>query len=231
MMNPAIAMANEQLTRGCTLGQQAMFAESQSNYPVAAQMYDQAIGWIQQSMATAQMSGMFVPDHVCFTSAFAHFSAARAKNVLGWKPMAWSHLNQALALLNQAVAMNPRVVQYHVAAGTVLMSLGNLPEAERAFHTALQMNPTESWSQYMLSLLNSARGNMTAANQYYAAVQQVAPHLPPMPTPSLSSPGMQTGGGSGQNSKDWMSTVSNACKMLNNVFETVGNFQNMMQQF
>jgi tetratricopeptide (TPR) repeat protein len=83
--------------------------------------------------------------------------------------------------LNQAIALNPQVGQYHVDVGTVLMALGNLPEAQRAFLTALQINPSDPWAQYMLALLNSAGGNMAAANQYYAAVRQMAPNLPQMP--------------------------------------------------
>jgi tetratricopeptide (TPR) repeat protein len=223
MMGPILATLNQQLMTGRTLGQQGMFAEMQGNFAGAAQSYDQAIVWIYQSMTTAQQSGVYVPDHIHFTFAFAHFSAARAKGLLGWAPMAWTHLNQSLAALNQAVAINPNVVQYHVAAGTVLMTLGNLPEAERAFNVALQMSPSEPWSQYMLAVLNSARGNMAAANYYYAAVQQVAPNIPRMPViPPSATPGQGT---------DWINTVNNAFTLLNNAFKTIGNFQDLMQQF
>jgi tetratricopeptide (TPR) repeat protein len=218
-----LAILNQQLMTGRTLGQQGMLAEMQGNYAGAAQSYDQAVAWIYQSVTTAHQSGVYVPDHIHFTFAFAHFSAARAKSLLGWAPMAWNHLNQSLAALNRAIAINPNVVQYHVAAGTVLMTLGNLPEAERAFNTVLQLNPSEPSSQYMLAVLNSARGNMAAANYYYVAVQQVAPNIPPMPVfPHVKTPGQGT---------DWMNTVNNACTMLNNVFKTIGNFQDLMQQF
>ncbi len=223
MMNPIFATLNQQLMTGNTLGQQGMFAEMQGNYLGAAQSYDQAIAWIFQSITTAQQSGVFVPDYIHFTFAFAHSSAARVKSMLGWMPIAWNHLNQSLAALNQAIAINPNVVQYYVAAGTILMTQGNLPEAERAFHTALQMNPNEPSSQYMLAVLNAARGNIAAANNYYAAVQQVSPNIPRIPiTPPSATPGQGT---------DWINTVNNACTLLNNVFKTMGNFQDMMQKF
>jgi tetratricopeptide (TPR) repeat protein len=233
MMGPVLATINQQFMTGCNLGQQGMATEMAGNLPAAVQLYDQSLAWIQQSMVTAQQSGVFIPDNVLFAFSYTHFSAARAKNLLGWAPMAWAHLNQALGALNQAIAINPSAVQYHVAAGTIMMTMGNLPEAERAFKTALQLNPTEPYSQYMLGFINSACGNTTAANQYYAAVQQVAPNMPQMPAmpqPSIA-PGMQGAPATGQKRTDWINTVNNVCSSLNNVFKTVGNFQDMMKQF
>jgi len=219
-MEPVLANLNQMLINGNTLGQQGMFAETQGNYPGAAQWYDQSIGWIHQSMITAQQSGISIPDNIYFIFASAHFNAARVKNRLGWAPVARNHLNQSLAALNQAIVINPRIVQYHVGAGTVLMAMENLPEAERAFNTALQINPSEACSQYMLAILHSSRGNMAAANSYYASVQQVAPKMPAMS--SLVTPGQGT---------NWLNTVNDACTLLNTVFKTIGTFQDLMKYF
>jgi len=216
-------MLNQLLTNGHTFGQQGIYAEMQGNYVVAAQSYDQSIALIYQSMVMAQQSGVQIPHHIHFTFALAHFSAARAKSVLGWAPVACTHLNQSLVALNQAIAINPNEVQYHAAAGTVLMTLGNFPEAERAFSAALQLNPSDPSSQYMMAVLHSARGNMTAANHHYAAAQQIAPNVPQMPNfPTSATPGQGT---------DWINTVNNICSLLNNVFKTIGTFQDLRRSF
>lgn len=223
MMNPAFAMLNQKFMAGCAMGQQGMNAEQGGNLSAAMQFYDQAVASIQQSMVLAQQSGIYIPDNVYFTVSFAHFSAARVKNVSGWGPIAWSDLNQSLIALNQAITLNPNIVQYHVFAGTVLMTLGNLPEAERAFMTALRLNPSEPWSQYMLAFLNSARGNTTAANQYYYPLQQKALNLPQMP------PITQPPGSSPQGETNWIKTIGDVADMLTKVFGAIGGFQHFMQ--
>jgi len=120
------------------------------------------------------------------------------------------------------------------------MTMGNLPEAERAFKTALQLNPSEPYSQYMLGFISSACGNTAVANQHYAAAQLMAPNLPQMPVPPQpgSPPGMQGAPATAQRRPDWMKTANNVCSTLNsvcstlnNVFKTVGDFQDMMKQF
>jgi tetratricopeptide (TPR) repeat protein len=223
MMNPAFAMINQQFIAGCAMGQQGMNAEQGGNLSAAIQFYAQAIASIQQSMFLAQQSGVYIPDNVYFSASFAHFSAARVKNALGWGSVAWNDLNQSLTALNQAITLNSNVVQYHVFAGTVLMTLGNLLEAERAFMTALRLNPSEPWSQYMLAFLNSARGNTAAASHYYYSLQQKAPNLPQMPPitqPPNSSP---------QGETNWIKTTGEVADMLTKVFGAIGGFQNLMQ--
>jgi tetratricopeptide (TPR) repeat protein len=217
MMNPAFAMVNQKFMAGCAMGQQGMNAEQGGNLNAAMQFYDQAIASIQQSMMLAQQSGIYIPDNVYFTVSFTHFSAARVKNVLGWGPVALNDLNQSLTALNQAISINPNIIQYHVSAGTILMTLGNLPEAERAFMTALRLNPSEPWSQYMLAFLNSARGNSAVANQYYYSLQKQVPNLPH--PPSVSSKG----------ETNWIKTTSDIADMLTKVFGAIGGFQNFMQ--
>ena len=117
-MNPGISdTLNQQLSSGAALGQQGMMAEAQGNPGAAAQLYDNAIGWITQSMATAQQWGMLIPDGVHAALANAHACAARAKTAMGMPPAAWPHWNQAPFELNQAITQNSRFAPYHAAAG------------------------------------------------------------------------------------------------------------------
>lgn len=221
-MNESIlAMLNQKFNNGQVFGQQGTFAEMQGNYFVAAQNYDQSIWWIYQSMAMAQHYGVQIPHHIYYAYAFVHFSAARAKSLLGQAPVAFSHLNNSIAALNQAISINPNIIQYHIAAGTVLMTLGNFPEAERAFNAALQMNPSEPWSQYMLAVLNSMRGNINAANSYFAAIQRNFPgsQIPNIPSTTITGQG------------NWLDTFNKIVTLLNNAFNLWGNIQDMMGHY
>ena len=232
MMNPAInATLNQQFMSGSVAGQQGMMAEAQGNAMMAAQLYEQAIGCIQQSMATAHQWGVFVPHGVHAALAHAHACAGRAKTALGQQPYAWPHWQQALLELNQALAECPQFAPYHAAAGTVLMSMGNLQDAWRALMNAKQLQPGEAVSQQMLAM-----------------IQQMMPPAMAMPAMpgwgAASQPGMNPPGGTGWSGgaghggsagadqhPDWMKTVSNACSMLDQVFKTVGGFQDMMGRF
>lgn len=238
MMNPAItATLNQQLMSGAAFGQQGMLAESQGNPMGAAQLYEQAIGWIQQSMATAQQWGMFIPDGVHAALANAHACAARAKTALGQPPAAWPHWNQALFELNQAIMLNPGYAGYHAAAGMVLMSMGNLRDAWRAFSTVQQLQPGEPMSRQMLMTLQNMRPvmqpGMPQAIPGWGAMQpQGVPSgsMPAGPSPDAWQPPANQGGASGAH-PDWMKTVGDACSMLDKVFKTVGGFQDMVGKF
>jgi len=229
--NPALtATLNQQFMSGAAMGQQGMMAEAQGNAMVAAQLYEQAIGWFQQSMGTAQQWGVFIPHGVHAALAHAHACAGRAKTALGQPPSAWPHWQQALFELNQALAQCPQFAPYHAAAGTVLMSMGNLQDAWRAFMNAQQLQPGEPMSQQMLAMMQ----------------QMMPPAMPTMPAWGSPQPPMGPAGGNwwagaGSGSAgpsagadqhpDWMKTVSNACSMLDQVFKTVGGFQDMVGRF
>ena len=232
-MNPVIsATLNQQMMSGAACGQQGMLAESQGNAMAAAQCYDQAIGWIQQSMLTAQQWGTFVPDGVFATLANAHASAARVKNLLGYPPMAWQHLSQALGCLNQAIAQNPRMAVYHSAAGTLLMSMNNLPDAWRAFSTVQQLQPGDPYSMQMLNMLQGMQSRAPSPPNWagmqpmlggaaMGAPQQFMPGMPGQPQPSPGS----------SDHTDWMKTVEKTCSMLDSIFKTAGGFNDMMGKF
>lgn len=229
MMNPAVNVTlNQQLMSGAALGQQGMVAEAQGNPMAAAQLYEQAIAWIQQSMGTAQQWGVFIPHGVHATLANAHACAARAKTALGQPPAAWPHWQQALFELNQALQQFPQFAPYHAAAGAVLMSMGNLQDAWRAFTTAQQLQPGEPMSSQMLAMM---QGMMPAMPQPAMPGWGAMQPQPAMGLPGAwQTPAAGASPGTAQH-PDWMKTVSNACSMLDQVFKTVGGFQDMMGRF
>ena len=233
MASHIYGMLNQYYYQGCNAGQQGMMAEANGNIPSAAQLYDQSIMLITNSVTLARQYGVFVPDPILFTLAFSHYCAARVKGLLGWTPAASGHLAQSLDTLNQAIAINPNLFQYHGLAGTVLVFQGNLPEAERAFRYALHLNPMDPWSQWMLGFIQAAQGNMAAANQYYTSAVQQSPRLPPIPNMAqqFGSPVPPGGGRATAESSDWLHTITEALKFANNLFQVVESFQNPTPQW
>lgn len=223
---PFHVVLNQQVNTGYQFGNQGLLAEMQGNYPTAASFYDQAVVWIAQSIMTAQQFMVPVPDAVYGALAFAHFAAARAKMFTGATPMAQMHLNQALMAINMATASNPNSLQHQITRGSVLMTQGKVSEAEAAFNQALRLNPKEPYAQYMLAVLNAARGNIALANSYYAAVHAVAPQLPQPQT--VAPPSAYAALSSGTGAGDWSSAVAECCKVLENVFHTVNVFNTMI---
>jgi tetratricopeptide (TPR) repeat protein len=218
----AYFMLNQQYMQACSAGQQAMMMEASGNGPAAAQLYEQAIAVLGNSMTMARQWGVFIPDDIFFTFAYSHFSAARVEAALGW-PQAPAHLALALDALNQAIAVNPNVFQYHAVAGAVLTAQGNLAWAVQAFTRALELNPADVWSRYMLSALYSMQGNVAMAGQHFAAVQQAAPNLPSPQQflPQPAAPGMAPGPAQGQT--NWLDTTVKVVGVLKTITEVANN--------
>ncbi len=193
-----------------------MMAEMSGNIPVASQWYDQAIGLIGNSIGMARQSGIPVTEQVFFAFAQCSFNAARIKTMMGWVPAAANHLAQALEALNQAIAINPGLFQLHSAAGTVMMAQWNLPWAGKAFQRALQLNPQDPWSQYMLNVLHSMRGQ---AAQSFPAVPQV-----PAPSSGWAAAAPAPA------KHDWVEIFNNGLKALNNVCDIFGKIQSAGDQ-
>ncbi|MEM8719779.1 MAG: hypothetical protein AAGE84_10780 [Cyanobacteria bacterium P01_G01_bin.39] len=173
---------NHYYQQGCILGQQAIQAEAWQNFPAAADLYDQAITQINYSINLAIQSGQFVPDYPYYASSFSYFRAALVKAALNFREVAQSYLTYALNLINQAIARNPNFFQYHSLAGEILLTQGNTIEAERAFLFAIQLNPMDARSNWMLGFLYSTRQQTAAANQYYQQAHRVEPNTPPIPS-------------------------------------------------
>jgi tetratricopeptide (TPR) repeat protein len=175
-----VPMYQQQYGQGSMLVRQAMMAEAMGQLPPAAQSFEQAAQWFDTSVASAQQLGLPIWDFAYFSCGYAHFNAARLYAQLGQWQATPPHLGQALAALNAAIGVNPRVGYYHSSAGMVLLAQGNTAEAERAFQTAIGLNPNDGWAQYMLAAIHAAQGNTAASTQMYSAAQAAMPGLPPV---------------------------------------------------
>jgi len=215
-------LLNQQYMQACGVGQQAMMMEASGNGLAVAQLYEQAIAVLGNSMMMARQYGVFVPDSILYTFAYSHFSAARVEAAMCW-PQAPAHLAMALDALNQAIAANPNVCQYHALAGAVLASQGSLQWAVQAFTRALQLNPADVWSRYMLSALYSTQGNVAMAGQQFATVQQVVPNLPSPQQflPQAAAPGGAPAPAAGH--ANWLDTTGKVFDILKTFTEVVNN--------
>jgi tetratricopeptide (TPR) repeat protein len=220
MMNIQFAL-NQQFQQGSYFVQQAMMAEQMGNLPGAAQCYDQAIAMVGNSMTLAAQYGVPIPDNIFFSFSYCHFNAARVKSMAGWPQFAPMHLNQAHQALNNAIAINPGFFQYHSAAGVLLLAEGNVGGAIQSFQHAIQLNPMDSWSQWMLASLYSMQGNAMASNQVYRTAVQIQPDLPSpqqfvqqFQTPA-ARPGSDGSGKAGKH--DWFEMINNALKLGNSI--------------
>lgn len=225
MFNPAAqAQCQQQWMNGVMSWQQGVMAEQQGNLVVAAQLYEQSAGWIQQSVANAVAWGIQVPDGVHANLGVAYYSAARAATTFGNGPLAWQRYGQALMEFNQAIALNPAMAPYHFGAGIVLMLMGNLPEADRAFSTACQLAPGDPMAQNMLATVRSMEGASVG-------VPAAGPAPAPMPAwfPQPGGGGIpqsppEHAGGSG-----WLEKINEVCTTIDKVVGTIGNVQGLVQ--
>ncbi len=176
-----------------------------------------------QSMNSAMQCGVFIPDAIHFELGYAHMSSARVKAIMGWLPAAQQHLFQALGSVNQAIAINPRMPNYHVLAGVILANQGNLREAERAFGAALTINPSDGYARFMLANVHAALGNAQTAQGHFAQVQQAYPGMQPMP---MSGPAATAQSGS-----DWMKTAGDWMSLADKAFKTLASYQDMAAKF
>ncbi|GBF79682.1 tetratricopeptide repeat protein [Aphanothece sacrum] len=181
-MNPIYYDYYYYYQQGCNLGQQAIQAEMTQNFPVAANLYAQTIEQIKHSISIARQVGQFVSGYVYYSLGFTYFRAALMQTTLGFQELAPNYLTDSLANVNQAIALNPNFFQYHSLAGEILLAQGNTVEAQKAFSFALQLNPMDAKSSWMLSFLYSARQQTAMANQYYQKAHQIQPDAPPIPS-------------------------------------------------
>ncbi len=214
MMPDVLGALNQQFQQGCFVAQQAAMAEQMGNVFAACQFYDQAIGLIANSAGMANQYGIPVTDNVFFSLAYCHFNAARLKAAAGWPQAVPAHLNLALQAVNQAMAINPNVFFYHSGAALILLAMSNLPAAVMEFQRAVQLNPADSWSQWMLSSLYTAQGNTMAANQYYNAAASAQPNLPP---PQQFMQQQQSQQPSQGEKHDWFGLINSALKFGNSL--------------
>ncbi len=218
---PALEL-NQQYVQGCGFGQQAMAYEASGNVAAAAQLYEQSAATIGSSILMAQQAGVPITDQVFFVCACAHFHAARLRSISCWTPAITNHLLQAQGAIGQAIAVNPGFFQYHSAAGMIEIAMSNAVGALAAFQRALQLNPVDAWSQYMLGILYAAQGNAATGNHYYHAAARTVPDLPP-PQQLISqfaNPRFGSGRGGGPARMDWnqfFQTIGEVAKCVNTI--------------
>jgi tetratricopeptide (TPR) repeat protein len=203
----------QQFMQGCSVGQQGYMWEMQGNLQGACQCYDQAAAILTNCVATAQQYMVPIDAQGWFSLAWCHFNAARTKTMLGWGMAAPAHLGQAQMALNNAISMNPMFGPYHSAMGVLLAATGQAAPAMYSFMRAVQLNPADAFSQYMLAVLNQAQGNVAAGNQFYAAAQQYA--APGLPAPAQT---IQAQGGGKSGGLDWnglIGTIGEVMKFVN----------------
>jgi tetratricopeptide (TPR) repeat protein len=172
--------------QGCISAQQAAQAELVGNFNAAAAYYDGAIAQLSAAINGAIQLGIFIPDNTYCPLGFCYFKGAIAKNCIGDKNAAYYYLGYAINTLNQAIAMNPTYFYYHSLMGEILAFQGNLVEAQRAFHTALQLNPMDARAYWMLGFLYSAMQQPAQATQCYQHAQQIQPNVPQIPATSAN---------------------------------------------
>jgi tetratricopeptide (TPR) repeat protein len=192
MMPGATDVLNQQFQQASQLSQFAAACEAGGNLLQAAQTLEQAAALIGASMQTAQMWFMPVPESIYFAIGSASFQAARVQTRLGFAQLAFPHLAQSLWAFNQAIAINPTYFGYHAWAGTVLAAQGNLWWADQALQRALQLNPQDQWSTYMLSSIRQSQGHVAQGQQMYSTVQQSYPGAPP-PIQMMNQPASGAG--------------------------------------
>jgi len=244
-MRANVPLYRQQYDQGSLLVRQAMAAEATGQLLPAAQCFEQAAQAFDKSVGTAQQLGLPIWDFAYFSCGYAHFNAARLYAQLGQWQATPPHLGQALAALNAAIGVNPRVGYYHSSAGMVLLSQGNTAEAQRAFQTAIGLNSNDGWSQYMLAAIHAAQGNTAASTQTYSSAQTAMPGLPPVaqmlpaqvqpPAPQpvqaatpVAGAGPGAGGAGIPSEPHWMeiltkvATVADAVNKIGGAVNTVG---------
>jgi len=122
--------------------------------------------------------------------------------------------------LGQAISINPNFFQYHSAAGTALLAEGKVATAAQSFQRAIQLNPLDSWSQWMLASLCTFQGNAQAAPNYYAAAIQMQPTLPSpqqflQQAQNWRAPAEATDHGDKASQKDWLELISKGLTLAN----------------
>jgi tetratricopeptide (TPR) repeat protein len=211
-MTPAALMIDSQFQQGMAMAQQAAMIETRGNPMGAAQSFDQAIGLVGNAVNAASQLGLPMTDQTFFGLGWCCFHGARLKAAFGQTQVAAKYLAQAHQALAQAIAFNPGYFGYHSAMGTVLLAEENATMAAQSFLRAVQLNPMDAFSQWMLSSLHSAQGDAAGANYYYNAAVGQQPSLPPPQAPKRSPSGKAS-------QKEWFELMNNGMKLLSGALD------------
>jgi tetratricopeptide (TPR) repeat protein len=84
-------------------------------------------------------------------------------------------VDAAQTALDRAAMLNPLSVRPAVTAGSIAVAVDDLPRAEEEFRKALEREPGNSYAEFELGLVASARGERKSA---IALLQGAAQHSP-----------------------------------------------------
>jgi tetratricopeptide (TPR) repeat protein len=217
--NPVLlASLNQQWLAANNFAQQAMAFEQVGNLLAAASNWEQATTSLNGAMMQANQWMVPIPEMVYFTMGTYHYHAARVKAMMGRADQVGWHLATALECAHRALALNPSWGPYHSFAGTVLLCQGNYGGAIWELQQAVQLNPLDGWSQWMLASVYQAMGNAAMMNQYYSGALQVRPNL--MNLPPMQGPG----GGAGHDLNSTLGTIKSVLDVVNSLFQVGSNF-------
>ena len=212
-MTPALFMIQNQYQQAMGLAQQAAMAEMMGNPAAALQGFDQAIGLAGNAIGMAPQYGLAASDQEYFGFAWCSFQGARLKAAFGMMQVAMQYLAQAEQALRQAIGINPGFFGYYSGLGTVVLAQGNAAMAIQCFYSAVQRNPMDTFSQWMLSALYSSQGNTASAQHYYNVASE---QMPSLPAPQSVSHGTTVKSGHASQ-KDWFELINNGMKLASGI--------------
>lgn len=86
-------------------------------------------------------------------------------------------LTEASSLIGRALAVRSDVVDAHVTAGLIHAAAGRAPQAVRAFHAALALNPRSKEAHYNLANCYRSMDQLEPALRHYAAALAADPRM------------------------------------------------------
>jgi Tfp pilus assembly protein PilF len=85
-----------------------------------------------------------------------------------------NHLDEAVALLWQAVELDPTMFHGHLALGVALTKALEIPQAQRALETAIELEPKNFYAHLRLAQMYQRVGVSRKAKEEYQAALDLA---------------------------------------------------------
>jgi Tfp pilus assembly protein PilF len=85
---------------------------------------------------------------------------------------------QAIRTLKTITELNEHLSGPYINMGIAYMKLGDIPEADRAFRRALEMNPKNPVVLNLLGMLQRAKGQFEDAERFYKSALATYPDYP-----------------------------------------------------
>lgn len=98
-----------------------------------------------------------------------------ALHLLGLLAAQINQLDDALPLLDRAIAIDPTVPEYHANRGNILKIQSRLGEARAAFETALRLKPDAPEALMNLATVERAQGRLAESEQLLRRVLELRP--------------------------------------------------------